>query len=82
LAEAFFGGRGRETWILLVQPVVMAAIGAGVTTALPALPGAPASASRRVLVWAGWGPLAALLSVLAFWLLLNGFRGRLSCTRR
>jgi hypothetical protein len=75
LAAAVLDGEGTENWILPVQLVVMAAIGAGATTALPALAGDPESTTRRVVVGVGWGLLAAVVGVLVFWLLLNGFRG-------
>jgi hypothetical protein len=75
LAAALLDGEGTENWILPVQLVVMAAVGAGVAAVLPALAGDRASTSRRVLVGVGWGLLAAVVGVLVFWLLLNGFRG-------
>ena len=75
LAAFVLDDRGTENWILPVQLLVMAAIGAGATVALPALARGGASPARRALTGAGWGLLAALVGVLVFWLLLSGFRG-------
>lgn len=75
LTAAVVDGPGMENWILPVQLVVMAAIGAAVTIALPAMARAGAPTRTRALIGLGWGLLAALGGVLVFWLLLNGFRG-------
>lgn len=75
LTAAVVDGPGMENWILPVQLVVMAAIGAAVTIALPAMARAGAPTRTRALIGLGWGLLAALVGVLVFWLLLNGFRG-------
>lgn len=75
LTAAVVDGPGMENWILPVQLVVMAAIGAAVTIALPAMARAGAPTRTRALTGLGWGLLAALVGVLVFWLLLNGFRG-------
>ncbi len=75
LAALVLDDRGTENWILPAQLLVMAAIGVGVTVALPALARGGASAARRALTGAGWGLLAAFVGVLVFWLLLSGFRG-------
>jgi hypothetical protein len=77
LAAAVLDGERTDNWVLPAQLVAMAAIGAALTTALPALAGDAGSPAtgRRVLVGAGWGLLAAVLGVLVSWLLLNGFRG-------
>ncbi|MGZ5400469.1 MAG: hypothetical protein ACXWDM_10690 [Nocardioides sp.] len=66
---------GGENWIVPVQLLVMAAIGAVVTLALPALARADASTGRRALTGAWWGLLSAFVGVLVFWLLISGFRG-------
>ncbi|GAA1172573.1 hypothetical protein GCM10009584_11890 [Ornithinimicrobium humiphilum] len=71
----FLDGPGTEDWILPVQLVLMAAIGAGCAVGLPALAPAGAARGRRALVGVGWGLLAALVGVLLFWFLLNGLRG-------
>ena len=75
VAAALFDGEGSENWIVPVQLVVMAAIGAGLAVALPALARAGAPTGRRAMTGAWWGLLAALVGVLLFWLLINGFDG-------
>ena len=70
-----FDGRGSENWIVPVQLVAMAATGALVTVALPALAREGAATGRRARTGIWWGLLAALAGVLLFWLLLNGLRG-------
>jgi len=75
VAAFLLDDRRSENWIVPVQLLVMAAIGAGVTLALPALARAGASTGRRALTGAWWGLLAAFVGVLVFWLLINGFRG-------
>ncbi len=66
---------GTENWIVPVQLVVMAAVGAAVTLALPGLAREGATTGRRALTGAWWGLLAAFVGVLVFWLLLNGLGG-------
>lgn len=66
---------GTENWIVPVQLLAMAAIGAGVTVALPALARVGAPQGRRALTGIWWGLLAALVGVIVAWLLLNGVRG-------
>ncbi len=75
VAAFFLDDQGTENWIIPVQLIVMAAIGAGVTLALPALARAGAPSGRRALTGAGWGLLAAIVGVLVFWLLISGFSG-------
>lgn len=75
LAAYFLDDRGSENWIVPVQLLVMAAIGAGLAFALPALARAGASTGRRALTGVWWGLLAAFVGVLVFWLLLSGLRG-------
>lgn len=75
LAATFLDGEGTENWIVPVQLLVMAAIGAGVTVALPALARGGAGTERRALTGAWWGLLAAFVGVLVFWLLISGFEG-------
>lgn len=75
LAAALLDGPRTENWIIPAQLVVMAAIGAAVCLALPAMARAGASNGSRVLTGVGWGILAALAGLLVFWLLLNGFSG-------
>ena len=64
-----------ENWIVPVQLLVMAAIGAGLALALPAMARAGASAGRRAMTGAWWGLLAALGGVLLFWFLISGLGG-------
>ncbi|MDZ5619917.1 hypothetical protein [Nocardioides bizhenqiangii] len=75
VAAAFFDGEGSEDWILPVQLGGMAAVGALVGLATPALVGDGAATGRRVIVGALLGIGAALVGVALFFLLLNGFDG-------
>ena len=75
MAASLLDDRGTENWIVPVQLLVMAAVGAGVAVALPALARNGASTGRRALTGAWWGLLAAFVGVLVFWLLLSGFSG-------
>lgn len=75
VAAYILDDRGNENWIVPVQLLVMAAIGAAVTVALPAMASAGAATRRRALTGVWWGLLAAALGVVVFWLLLSGFRG-------
>ena len=68
-------GEGAENWIVPVQLLGMAAIGAAVTVALPGLAREGASDGRRAMTGAWWGLLAAFVGVVVFWLLLNGLSG-------
>jgi hypothetical protein len=67
--------QGTENWIVPVQVVAMAAVGAAVTVALPGLAREGASTGRRAMTGAWWGLLAAFVGVVVFWLLLSGFGG-------
>ena len=75
LSAALLDGEGTENWIVPAQLVVMAAVGAGLAVALPALARAGAPTERRALTGVWWGLLAAFVGVVVFWLLLNGLRG-------
>jgi hypothetical protein len=75
LAAAVIDGEGAENWIIVVDLVAMAAVGAAVTVALPAMAREGASTGRRAMTGAWWGLLAAFVGVVVFWLLLNGFGG-------
>jgi hypothetical protein len=66
---------GTENWIVPVQLLAMAAVGAAVTVGLPGMAREGASTGRRALTGAWWGLLAAFVGVVVFWFLLNGFRG-------
>lgn len=75
LSAYFFDDPDTENWVIVIQLVAMAAIGAAVTIALPALAREGASTGRRAMTGTWWGLLAALVGVLVFWFLLNGVRG-------
>ena len=75
LTAFFFDDPDTENWVIVIQLVAMAAIGAAVTVALPALAREGASTGRRATTGIWWGLLAALVGVLVFWFLLNGLRG-------
>ena len=75
LSAAAIDGEGAENWIIVVDLVAMAAIGAAVTIALPGLAREGATTGRRAMTGAWWGLLAAFVGVVVFWLLLNGFSG-------
>ena len=67
--------QGTENWIVPVQLVVMAAVGAAVTVALPGLAREGATTGRRAVTGAWWGLLAAAVGVVVFWLLISGVGG-------
>jgi hypothetical protein len=75
LAAYLVDDQGTENWIVPVQLLAMAVIGAGVTLALPALARVGAPTGQRALTGVCWGLLASFVGVLVFWLLLSGFRG-------
>jgi hypothetical protein len=69
-------GEGAENWIIVVDLVAMAAVGAVVVVALfPGLARDGATTARRAMTGAWWGLLAAFVGVVVFWLLLSGFSG-------
>ena len=68
-------GEGAENWIIVVDLVAMAAVGAVATVALPGLAREGASTGRRAMTGAWWGLLAAFVGVVVFWLLLSGIGG-------
>jgi hypothetical protein len=67
--------QGTEDWIVPAQLVVMAAVGAAVTVALPGLAREGATTGRRAMTGAWWGLLAAAVGVVVFWLLISGIGG-------
>lgn len=75
VAAFLFDSQGSENWIIPIQLGTMAATGAVVTIALPALAREGASTGRRARTGIWWGLLAALVGVLVFWFALNGIRG-------
>ena len=74
VAAAAFDKQGSENWIIPAQLGGMAVIGALVGLAIPGLTNAESSA-RRALLGAAIGVGMALLGILIFFLLLNGFDG-------
>ena len=75
LAAAAFDGEGTENLILPAQLAGMAVLGAVVGYLLPGLAGDAASKRRAVWVGVGVALLLAVLGVVLFFLLLNGFDG-------
>jgi hypothetical protein len=75
LAAALLDGESTENWILPFQLAVMAAIGAVVGYLLPGTAGTGAGRARGATIGAVLGVAAALVGVLLFFLLLNGFSG-------
>ncbi len=75
LAAAAFDGEGTENFILPAQLGGMALLGALVGYLLPGLAGDTASTRRAVWVGVGVALLLAVLGVVCFFLLLNGFDG-------
>jgi hypothetical protein len=75
LIASVLDGQGTENWIIPVQLLVMALVGVGLTFVLPAMARAGAPTGTRVLTGAAWGVAAAVVGLVVFWLLLNGFDG-------
>jgi len=75
LAAAAFDGEGTENLILPAQLCGMAVLGGVVGYLLPGLAGDGASTRRAVWVGVGVAMLLAVLGVVLFFLLLNGFDG-------
>jgi hypothetical protein len=75
VAASFLDGESTENWILPVQLVAMAVVGAVVGRLLPGLAGADASARRATIRGLMTGVVMALVGVVIFFLLLSGFEG-------
>ena len=75
LVASVLDGEGTENWILPVQLLLMALVGAAVGRAVPALAGEGAGARRRVVVGALVGLAGAVLGLVVFFLLLSGLHG-------
>lgn len=71
----FFDGQDTENWIIPIELVAMALIGAVVGRVLPGLAGASATPGRAMLVGAVTGVVAAFVGVALFFLLISGFDG-------
>ena len=75
LVASVLDGQGTENWILPVQLLLMAAAGAVVGRAVPALAGADADRRRSVVVGAVVGLGCGVLGLVVFFLLLSGLGG-------
>ncbi len=75
LVASVLDGEGTENWILPVQLLLMALVGAAVGRAVPALAGKGAGARRRMVVGALVGLAGAVLGLVVFFLLLSGLHG-------
>ncbi len=75
LVAAILDGEGTENWIIPVQLLLMAAVGALVGRLMPALAGPGATRGRAVLVGVVAGLAAAALGLIIFFLLLSGLDG-------
>ena len=75
VAAFLLDGESTENWIIPVQLLAMAAIGAALTVALPALAREGSSTGRRARTGIWWGLLAAVAGVAVSWFLISGLRG-------
>jgi hypothetical protein len=75
VAASLFDGEGSENWILPVQLGGMALLGALAALLVPELARDAASTLRRAVTGAITGVVMAVLGVVAFFLVLNGFDG-------
>lgn len=75
LVASVLDGEATENWIIPVQLVIMALLGALAGWAVPTLGGAEATRRRGVVVGALLGLAAAVLGVVIFFLLLSGISG-------
>ena len=75
VVAAVLDGEGTENWIIPVQLLLMAAVGALVGRLVPALAGPDATRGRAVLVGVVVGLAAAALGLVIFFLLLSGLDG-------
>lgn len=75
LVASVLDGASTENWIIPVQLLLMAVVGAVVGRAVPALAGEGSDHRRATLVGALVGVGAAVLGLLVFFLLLNGLDG-------
>lgn len=75
LVASVLDGEGTQSWIIPVQLLLMAAVGAVVGRTVPALAGEGSDHRRAMLVGALLGVGAAVLGLLVFFLLLNGLGG-------
>ena len=73
LAASVLDDQSTENWILPVDLVAMALVGALLGAVLPGF--VAGTTGRRVVVGAAYGVAAAAVGVLVFFLLLSGFDG-------
>lgn len=66
---------GTENWIVPVQLLAMAALGAAVTVGLPGMAREGAGTGRRALTGVWWGLAFAVTGVLVAWVAINGWSG-------
>jgi hypothetical protein len=71
----FLDGEGTENWIVPVQLLLMALVGAVVGRTVPALAGDAASSSRATVIGALVGVGAACVGLVLFFVLLSGIGG-------
>lgn len=70
-----FDTEGTENWIAPAQLLIMAAVGAAVTAAYPAMWRAGVSTGRRAFNGIWLGLLFGFFGVLVFFFLINGLTG-------
>lgn len=75
VAAYFFDNPGTENWMVPIQVAVMALVGALVGRLLPGLAGTDQTTNRAMIVGALVGVVMALIGIVIFFLLLNGFSG-------
>ena len=75
LVASVLDRQGTENWILPVQLLLMAVVGAVVGRLLPEVAGEGATPRRAVVVGALVGVGAAVLGLVIFFLLLSGLGG-------
>ncbi len=75
VAAYFLDSQGTENWIIPVQLLVMAIIGAVVGRLLPGIAGPNPTPHRAMWFGPLMGVVMALIGILIFFVLLNGFSG-------
>lgn len=75
LVASVLDSQGTENWILPVQLLLMAALGALAGWLVPSLAGGTPTRGRAVLVGAAIGVGCAVVGVVIFFLLLGGISG-------
>lgn len=75
LSAYFFDDPDTENYIVPVQLLLMAMVGAGVAVALPAMAREGSPPRRRAVTGVWWGLFAATMGVLVSWFALSGLRG-------